>query len=275
MLVIEVSKAFRDDPNCRVVKWNEAAKLLNKTFEQTELADIPYACCYGEAFSGNWAKYGQNSFMIANNIEWRVWDLPDKQCPNGFFSHMFSGTKGHHVKKVPCATAKLGKTGPLIQSNEETLIAPAAPPVSYIYHQCRDPNYLNVREINVKLHETFTLQGIPNPGVADVKRLLFNMTKLNINLCNRLNRVSNHGESEDTNGIRKISAVSTTSPSEEHGEEESLTGTEMAERACTLHAKGKSSREDNTYLRSYLRSDDTEYDESPNDDVSILPLLSY
>lgn len=194
MLVIEVNKAFRDVSNRRVTKWNDAAKLLNKHYADSkeEDASVSYACCYGEAFSGNWAKYGQNSFMESNNIEFRVWDLLHKQCPNGFISHMFSATKGHHVKKVPHATAKLGKSGFLSKKKINGVGTKGALGCQVVYKECKDPNFLDVRQISSKLTDEFSSQGINNPSVADVRKLLFRMRKANNSLSLRLSAASAH-----------------------------------------------------------------------------------
>lgn len=228
MLTIEVKKAFRDDPNCRVVKWNEAAKLLNKDYAHSGQNTTSWKCCYGEAFSGNWHKYAQNTFMETMNIEWRVWDLPDRQCPNGFFSHMFSSTKGHHVKKVPQANAKLGKTGSNTVISGNTGGSMKVAPQHYVYQSCRDPDYLHVKEIVMKLKENFCLKGITNPSVSDIKKLLFNMTKLNKNLCSRVNTVAARARECITDNENDDGR---TEPDEPGLEEMSETETECAERS--------------------------------------------
>lgn len=62
MLTTEVNNAFRNVSNRRVTKWNEAAKLLHRQYlESNKDPTVSWACCYGEAFSGNWAKYAQNA----------------------------------------------------------------------------------------------------------------------------------------------------------------------------------------------------------------------
>jgi hypothetical protein len=203
MLTNEVRKAFQETNFNMIMKWNDGIKMLNQHTRKSENSNVAYACCYGEAFSGNWAKNGQAILMRRINVEWRKWDIADKPCPNGFISHMYSATKGHHVKRVDNVSAKLGREANGKALSRNRFIVPET-----VRHLPRDPNFLDAREIYSKLTE-FVQEGNLNPSINQFKQMLFNMRKSNLHVCKKISlttiRAASVTTDEDDDG--KMPAV--------------------------------------------------------------------
>lgn len=225
LLTKEVRIAFRDNSSHSILKWNEAVKCLNEHTKSTGDARIAYTCCYGPNFSGNWAKNRQSKIMTRINAEWRVWDLEDKPCPNGFFSHMYSATKGHHVKPVKYISARMGRQsfGP---RNIGTLgnydVSGINNPIQ------RDPNFIDVRDILTKLSE-FATKGNATPSIVDFKKMIYLLKKNNIHLCNQL-VMANRNAACTTNEATVTDRVSTTSTDDE--DDRKMAAIDDLERSC-------------------------------------------
>lgn len=188
MLTNEVRKVFADDSFKYCNTWREGIKLLNAHTVRTQNKEVAYKCCYGEAFSGNWTINAQNQFMELNNIKWRDWDVPKRKCPNGFFSHMFTSTKGHHVKDVDEVNYKSFESAREVARKYGTkrlkyTISPGTIELT------RDPFYIDVRKINDKVKEMGG-KGKKSPTVADFQKLLASMYRTNVQLCRKLTAAS-------------------------------------------------------------------------------------
>jgi hypothetical protein len=191
MLANEVRKAFRDV--AQFTTWREGLNLLKEQVMETGDISMAYDCLYGTAFSGNWAIYAQSAFMHRNNIEWRVWDVPSKKCPNGFISHIYSSAKGHHVKELKEVKKKSLQNSPARRGTRSKYSYTVARNAIELKH---DPNYLHVGEINVKLTE-LSKKGNKNPTVQDFRRLLIAMKKTNLEVYRRMSQVSTTPHQED------------------------------------------------------------------------------
>jgi hypothetical protein len=139
---------------------------------------------------------------------------------------------------------------------------------------------LNVGEIAMKLNESFTLKGVTNPSVTDIKKLLFNMTKLNKNLCTRLNSVATQSRGEfpdsgDDDGEMPagLGIAHATQPDEEV----SLTGTELADRSYNQSGDNDHdslNHEDNNYdTVDNTNEMNTTYDECNEQEVRFGPVI--
>lgn len=204
MLANEVRKAFRDVT--MFTTWREGIRLLKDHIKETNSIKVAYGCLYGPQFSGNWAIFAQSAFMKRNNLEWRIWDVRNKKCPNGFVSHIYTSCKGHQVKELKevkkrslqedteleQSGKKRGRYSYKIGHNADTLAA--------------DPNYLHIGEIFVKLTD-LGKKGNTNPSVADFRKLLTAMKRTNITTFKRMSVVSNN-HSEDGTPNNMSNAVS-------------------------------------------------------------------
>lgn len=187
MLADEVRAAFRDETTYRITTWREGINLLNDHSKKSGSVAVAYECCHGPTFSGNWALMAQEAMMKRNNIVYRQWDLQDKRCPNGWLSHIYSSTKGQHLKDVDGISARSLKASNVVSGsprkhkrytlsrNHEVLT--------------RDPNYVSLLVINAKLNE-MAKKGNQNPSIIDIKKMLLSVKKTNLNLCRRLSSVA-------------------------------------------------------------------------------------
>lgn len=203
MLTQEVKRAFRDDANNNIVQWIEGVHLLNDHYDKTKDASLAYSCLYGPAFSGNWAKIAQTSMMRSYNIDYRTWDLTDKPCPNGFLSHMYSATKGNHVKKIKFISASLGRQpgGITVPASGAQRSNPKYKLSANAVELDRDPNYLHVQSIVEKLTE-MEKGGNVRPTIGDVKKLLYNLKRSNLLMCTKLAFVNQQGTNLRQEGTR-------------------------------------------------------------------------
>lgn len=187
MLADEVRAAFQDETTYRITTWREGINLLNENSKTSGSVAVAYECCHGPAFSGNWALMAQDGMMKRNNIVYRKWDLQDKRCPNGWLSHIYSSTKGQHLKDVDGISAKQLRASNVISSNPRRNN-------SYTLARnhvdlTRDPNYVSILVITAKLNE-MAKKGNQNPSIVDIKKMLLSIKKTNLNLCRRLSVAS-------------------------------------------------------------------------------------
>jgi hypothetical protein len=192
MLTQKVRDAVRNDTTACTTTWRMASKTLNALTLRTKDISIAFNCCYGASFSGNWAVYAQTRFMKRNNIEWRDWDLVNRPCPGGFFAHIFTSTKGHHVKLVDYVNSKSGNVAKLPTRDSGTTNNSGSNRMSI-----DDPNMVDIRTVASQFKE-HRRKGNPTFEWSDIRKILSAIRRTNNRVTARVANTRTAGEQDQS-----------------------------------------------------------------------------